>query len=238
MLGAGASVVGRSRYCDHPREVEQIPQVGGFTDPNLEAILALRPELVTGARGPAGPSLTQKLEAHGIPTFFPPTESLLEIEEMIRQLGERTEHRAEAARWRENYLQKREQIEERLRSRPAPRVLLLYGIAPLVAAGPGSFADEMLRLARATNALEKSGATAYPTLSMEQVITLDPEYILDAAAMEQRTIPTDGVWSAVRAAREGRVKPLRSMTVLRPGPRVLEGVIELARALHPEVELP
>ncbi len=46
MLGAGASVVGRSRYCDHPREVERIPQVGGFTDPNLEAILALRPELV------------------------------------------------------------------------------------------------------------------------------------------------------------------------------------------------
>ncbi len=233
-LGAGPLLVGRSRYCDHPPEVERIPQVGGYTDPNLEAILALRPGLVIGARGPAGPALTQKLEAHRIATYFPPTESLAEIEAMMAGLGQRLERQEDAQRWRAAHTERRQRIAARLAPLPRPRVLLLYGVTPIVGAGPGSFADEMLRLAGASNALPP-GTAAYPTLSLEQVIALDPELILDAAVMEPRDQPTlAGPWSAVRAVREGKVRPLRSMTVLRPGPRVLDGVEALARAIHPE----
>jgi iron complex transport system substrate-binding protein len=54
VIGAGNRVVGRSRYCDWPPEVLKLPQIGGYVDPSFEAILALRPDLVTGARGPAG----------------------------------------------------------------------------------------------------------------------------------------------------------------------------------------
>jgi iron complex transport system substrate-binding protein len=233
-LGAGAVLVGRSRYCDYPPEVERIPQVGGYTDPNLEAILALRPGLVIGARGPAGPALTQKLEAHRIATYFPPTESLAEIEAMMEGLGQRLEHQEDAQRWRASYTERRQRIAVRLAPLAKPRVLLLYGVTPIVGAGPGSFADEMLRLAGATNALPP-GTAAYPTLSLEQVIALDPELILDAAVMEPRDQPVlPGPWSAVRAVREGKVRPLRSVTVLRPGPRVLDGVEALALAIHPE----
>ncbi|MEO7328700.1 MAG: helical backbone metal receptor, partial [Minicystis sp.] len=91
-VGAGAEVVGRSRYCDYPFEVSRLPVVGGFSDPNVEAIVALAPTLVIGAHGPAGPALAQALEAHGIATFFPETESIAQIEAMLLALGKRLGH--------------------------------------------------------------------------------------------------------------------------------------------------
>src|SRR6266481_1484828 len=65
-VGAGNRVVGRSRFCDYPPGVTKIPSVGGYVDASLEAILALRPDLVVGARGPAGPALHDKLGSVGI----------------------------------------------------------------------------------------------------------------------------------------------------------------------------
>lgn len=230
--------MGRSRYCDYPPEAEKITQVGGITDPNVETILALHPDLIVGARGPAGPSVAQRFETRGITTFFPPTESLAEIDAMMQQLSERIGRREGYLHWHERYQYQRKQIEENLRLLTPPRVLLLFGLTPVVAAGPGSFADEMLRLSQAENVLKIRATTAYPTLSMEQVIALEPEIILNAAVMESRTIPTEGAWGAVRAVREGRVRTLHGTAVLRPGPRVLEGVMEMARVIHPEAHFP
>src|SRR3954467_13518107 len=70
-LGVGDRVVGRSRYCDHPPEAARIPVVGGYVDASLEAILALHPDLVVGARGPAGSALIDRLAGLGIATYFP-----------------------------------------------------------------------------------------------------------------------------------------------------------------------
>ena len=67
------AVVGRSRYCDYPPEVLRLPQVGGYVDPNLEAILALRPDLVVGARGPVGPQIEKRVGTEGAAAFFPRT---------------------------------------------------------------------------------------------------------------------------------------------------------------------
>lgn len=241
-LGALGLLVGRSRYCDFPPEVQALPQVGGFTDPNLEAILALRPDLVVGARGPAGPALVERLQARGIAAYFPPTESFSEIEQMIAGLGQRIERARESDALLARMQARRASLDGALAGRPRPRTLLLFGITPIVAAGPGSFADEMLRRAGGDNVLRGASTvatTAYPTLALEQVIALDPDVILDAAIMEHRDQSTlGGAWTSVRAVREGKVRPLRDEAVLRPGPRVLDGVASLAGALHPGVALP
>src|SRR5262245_6516220 len=88
-VGALSLLVARSRYCNFPKEVASLPEVGGYVDPNVEAILAVRPTLVVGARGPAGRSIADTLEARGIATFFPETESLAGIDSMITGLGEK-----------------------------------------------------------------------------------------------------------------------------------------------------
>lgn len=234
-VGAGAQLVGRSRYCDHPREVLSLPQVGGYVDPSYEAILALRPDLVVGARGPAGSAIADRLEGRGISTFFPQTETFAQIDRMILGIGQRTDHAAEGKAFIEKMGERIRGIEARVASLPKPKVLLVFGLEPISVAGPGGFPDEMLAKAGAKNVVEAGGS--YPTLNIERVLTLDPDIVIDAAMAEKDTATRMGKsapgWGRVRAIREGRLVTIADESILRPGPRIAEGLEILAKAVHP-----
>jgi len=239
-IGARDELVGRSRYCDWPPDVASVPAVGGFVDPNFEAIVALRPDLVTGARGPAGRQIAVRLEALGIATYFPETESLEGIDEMILGLGDRTNHKMPAKHLVAEIRAHETGIHERVETLSPPRTLLVFGLAPVVVAGPGSFPDEMLRLAGASNVVTEGGT--YPTLGMERIMALAPEVILDASMQgnlgAERIAKDAPGWRELAAVKVGRVVALRDESVLRPGPRVADGIAALARAVHPGLELP
>ncbi|WP_437937174.1 ABC transporter substrate-binding protein [Sorangium sp. So ce341] len=239
-IGAGAALVGRSRHCDHPPEVLRLPSVGGYADPSIEAIIALSPTLVVGARGPAGPALEEALRGHRIATCFPETESLAQIEEMLAELGRRLDATPGAEQAIARIRARRQEVEQAVKGRPRVRVALLFDTSPIFAAGPGSFADELLRLAGGENAIARGGA--YPSISVEHLLALDPDVLLDGTAGVDgadapgaprlamlRDVPG---WRSLRAVREGRVRPLRTDVVLRPGPRIGDGLAEVARALH------
>lgn len=240
-IGAGAELVGRTKFCDFPAEARHISVVGGFSDPSLEAIVALGPSLVTGARGPAGPSLDDQLKARGIATFFPETESVASIRAMIRGLSQRLDRAADGDRVDRAIAERLEQIDRALVGRAMPRVILLFDRSPLVVAGPGGFPDELLRLAHGTNVITAGGA--YPTIGLERLVALDPDVIVDAtgaghadgaSVVDLRQLPG---FKELRAVRAGFVRPLDGSTALRPGPRVAEGVLSLARAIHGTVDV-
>jgi iron complex transport system substrate-binding protein len=236
-IGALDRLVGRSRYCDYPPEVRKLPQVGGYVDPSLEAILGLRPDLVVGARGPMGAGLVDRLDHQGIATFFPPTESVAQVREMILALGERTGHATQAQAVVKALDARLAAVARAVSGKPRPRALLVFGLEPVVVAGPGGFPDEMLRLAGGENVVREG--PAYPTIGFERVLALDPDVVLDAAMEEghgQTRITTEAPgWRDVRAVRAGRVVAIQDESVLRPGPRLGQGVAVLARALHPDV---
>ena len=240
VIGAGDRVVGRSRYCDWPPEVLKLPQIGGYVDPSFEAILALRPDLVTGARGPAGAAMSERLDARGIATFLPQTESFAQIDAMILGLGERTGRMKEAKATVDALDGRVAAIEKAVASKPRVRVLLVFGLAPLSVAGPQSFADEMIRRAGGDNAVTEGGG--YPTIGVERVMTLDPDVVVNAAIAEahgnERISGETPGWGKVRAVTSGRVVPVTDESVLRPGPRIGDGLATLARALHPDVAIP
>ncbi len=239
-IGAGERLVGRSRYCDYPKEVLALPQVGGYTDPNLEAILALRPALVVGARGPSGPALSEQLATHGIATYMPETETFAEIDVMVRGIGDRTGHAREAAALVDRMHAREEAVARAVAASPRPRVLLVFGLAPIVVAGPGSFGAEMVARAGGDDAVQAGGR--YPVLGVEEVLALDPDVVVNAAIAEahgaERINRDAPGWGKLRAVREGRVVPLSDESVLRPGPRVGEAVAVMARAIHPEATIP
>ncbi len=238
-IGAGDQVVGRSKFCNYPPEILARPQVGGFIDPNLEAILGLTPDLVTGARSPAGPGLVDKLGARGISTFFPETESFSQIDEMIRGLGTRTAHEREANALLDRLHGQIAGIERAVAGKPRVRVLLIFGLQPIVAAGPATFANEMLSHAGATNVIREGNA--YPTLGIERVLALDPDIVINAAMAEahsEEQISQSAGWRELRAVREGHLSALKDESVLRPGPRVGDGLALIARIVHPEAPIP
>jgi iron complex transport system substrate-binding protein len=239
-IGAGDRLVARSRYCDWPPEATKLPAVGGL-EPDIEAILQLGPDLVVGPSGQWSGRLTETMHAHGIATWFPDEiQSLAAVDALILGLGDRTGHSAQA-RDVDGRIDAREAaIEKATASAPRPRVLLVAGLGPIVAAGPHNFADDLLRHAGASNVVTEGGS--WPTLGFERVVELDPDIILDASVAETGgtthiTRDAQG-WSGVRAVREGRVVPIGDERVLRPGPRIAEGLAVLARALHPDAAIP
>jgi iron complex transport system substrate-binding protein len=240
-VGAGKRVVGRTQFCDFPPEVSALPVVGGFVDANLEEIMRLSPDLVVGARGPAGPALVQKLESLGVATFFPKAQSIAEIEAAIldvaAKVGATEQGQAVVASMRA----RQHAVAAAVSAEPRVRALLVFGLSPIVVAGPESFPSEMLALANGENVVKSGGA--YPVINAETLVTLDPEVVINGAAAgqggEHRGIEREAPgWRELRAVRAGRVVPLTDEAALRSGPRAAEGIATVARILHPRADIP
>ncbi len=233
-LGAGELLVGRSEFCDEPPEAQRVETIGGFANPSVERIVSLTPTLVTGERGPAGVELVSRLESLGIAAYFPAIDRVADIERAIGELGQKLQREARGQEIAAQIRADIEAIELRTRARDRPKVVLLFDFKPLIAAGPQSFPDDLLRLAGGTNAVT-SGAK-YPTLGAEGLLALDPDVILDGSAGAYTDLPsallraTPGL-SELRAVRGGRVFRLEGTAALRPGPRIVRGLEQIEAML-------
>jgi cobalamin transport system substrate-binding protein len=238
-IGAGDRVVGRERFSDFPPEARALPIVGDV-EPDLEAILELRPDLVVGVGGLTSERLTDRLGARGIPTWFPASSSLAAIDELLLGLAERTGHGQDGKRLAQALDEREHAIQRSVAGEPRPRVLLAVSLAPVVAAGPKSFADELIRCAGGENVIADGGA--WPTVGFERIVDLDPDLVLDGTGVGKDEVthmtPQAAGWSGIRAVREGHVVPIRDERILRAGPRIAEGLGALARLLHPHAPVP
>lgn len=244
-LGAGDRVVGVTRYCDYPASVTQVAKVGGYVDPSYETIVALEPDLVIlldshGAQ-------RKELEKMGIATLSVPHETLEDIHESLRRIGAACGREREAAELLDDIAGRSRALEDRLAGRERPSVLLCIGrdtesgqLAGMYVAGRHGYYDEIIRRAGGRNAY-RDEAVAYPQVSAEGVIQLRPEVIVDLVNFETPAPETieqiRGQWRqlrAVPAVREDRVHVVVGSHALRPGPRYIDFLEEMARLLHPE----
>lgn len=221
-LGAGDRLVGVSRFDEQP-EVAKVTRVGGFSDPSLETIIALKPDLVVVQKGPGNQKPVETLASLGIPVLALPLTTVEDTFDAMKDLGH-VLGLDEKALALVNVLQHtRSEIRARGKARAKhPTVLLVYGFSPLVVAGPGSFAHELLEDCGALNAAA-SATTAYPTYSLEKVVQLAPDIIIDAAAEM-------GGRESVRALaplKKTRWVTLKSKALLHPGPALGAGLQEL-----------
>ncbi len=239
-LGVGDRVVGVTTFCRHPEKARSRPKIGGYSNPSLEAILALKPDLVVV--GDAG-TVANRLVELGVPTLEVRPEDFRSIDDSIRAIARRVgvPERGEALVAR--IAAQRAAVVRAVAGRPRPRTLLLLGHSPdslasLYAAGPKSFLGEMLEAAGGESVLAEV-RTPYPRVSVEEVIGRDPDVILsilsppadatDAAARARR------LWSgypSVKAVRAGAIRVVVDDTMVQPGPRVGEKIAILARALQ------
>ena len=233
-LGAGREVVGVSQYCDYPPSVAQLPRVGSFITPNVEAIAALRPTLVVGLASASALREIRALRAMGLATLMVDDGSVAAIEDSIVRVGDRI---GRGARARELVRALRDQVgavQLRLRDQPRRSVLMVVGHQPMVAVGRGTFLDDLLTLADAAN-IAAAANQAWPRLSVEYIIASRPEVILDGQMGTDPSTP-DAFWSkypTIPAVHNHRVVGYPDDPTLHPGPRIGMTLEELARLIHP-----
>jgi iron complex transport system substrate-binding protein len=245
-LGLGDRVVGVTRYCDFPPEALSRPKVGGYYDPNIEAIVALSPDLVVLL--PEHTEAKAKLEGLGLATFPVQSERVSDVLAALASLGEACGAEARASEVVSDIRSRLGEVARRVRGRRRPRTLVCVGramgegrLSDMYVAGRGTFYDEVLDLAGAANACPP-GMAMYAALSAEGLAEMDPEVILDMVAdLDERGLDRSALereWQAakgVAAVKAGRVYVLGQDYVVVPGPRLALLVEDVARLVHPDV---
>lgn len=230
-IGAQARLVGVSSADDYPPDVRYRPRVGG-AQLDFERITALRPDLVIGVASLQRPSL-ERLQALGVRVLAIDPRSLVETYEAIlligRVVGREVQARAVVAGMR---ARERDVVLRAMRSRGIPRVYVEVWDQPFLTAGRGTFVDDLVRRARGRNVF--GDLEGWPQVSEEQILLRDPEVILVLHGDADRVLRRPA-WQSTRAARSGRVHALVTAWVARPGPRLVLGLEQIARLLHPEV---
>ena len=243
-LGLGDRVVAVSQYCRHPAEVTALPKVGPFLKPDVELIARLRPGLTIVHPGPNG--IDRRLTALEIPFVTVERGSLASVFSSIRIIGSATGIPELASALVSTLDARLDRVRAAVAGRRPQRVLLIVGRRPgtltdLVAVGRSSYLSDLATIAGGVNVLSDDRLPEYPRISMETVIRLAPDVIIDAGDMgdtpderRSRQIATEALWKRQQldAARAGRVHAVISDAFVVPGPRVVEATETMARWLH------
>ncbi|HEV8663120.1 MAG TPA: cobalamin-binding protein [Candidatus Methylomirabilis sp.] len=236
-LGAGELTVGVTDFCDYPPAAVGKPKVGTVQAPNPEVILALQPDLVLATTEGNRQETVFLLERLGLPTFVVRPEGLDGIYASIRSVGRLLGRPARASALVEVMRSRVNWVVRQVAGHPRVPVLYVLWPDPLITAGRGSVIDSLIAVAGGEN-VARGSALRYPRLGLEEVLRVNPEVIL-LAGMGSRPLRPEAVqgwagWHVLRAVRAGRVQSLDGDLLHRSGPRIVEGLEAMARALHPD----
>ena len=238
-LGLDDRIVGVTDYCNYPQKALSKTRVGGL-NANIESILALHPDLVVGVAGLYQQENLTRFERFNIPFFVVDPSSVEKIFGTILVFGKIADVNETAVERVRQLRAREDRVRQSVRSLPPARLLYVVDKEPLISVGKGSYLADLIRESGGVNiagGLEK----AYPILSMEYVIQQDPQVIVlamdaDRTLSDQEKRYWDR-WSSLSAVRDGKIYKVDRDLLNRPGPRIMDGLEELARLLHPTVDL-
>ncbi len=235
VAGAGHKLVGVTTADDYPPAVDTLPHFGALPL-DFEAIAVLKPDLVLANANINNPRDAETFDALEIPILFFSFQTLDEIFQRVRAIGDllgTAVHAAAAADSLEAAVAALRQTTDRAEERPL--TLFLIDDETLFAFGSESYMHALIDLAGGRSATAEIEAVR-PILNEEYVLTQKPEVIFGSFGEDYdpaRLLDLHPTWDIVPAVRDGRVYSLNPDLVLRPTPRLLEGVRQMARRLHP-----
>jgi iron complex transport system substrate-binding protein len=242
-IGAGPAVVGVGSFDTFPPDVAKLPRVGALLDPDVERILSLRPDLVVTYGSQT--ELEAQLARAGIKTFSYRHGGIREVFASIRGLGAASGRQREADALIARLNAQLDALRARVKGRPRPRTLLVVDRQPgtlreVYASGGVGFLHDMLDAAGGANVFADARSESVQP-STETLLTRAPDVILEVRAeglIKPDAVRTErNIWStlaSVPAVRQGRIHFLTGSHLVVPGPRLVQGAEDFARALHPD----
>ena len=243
-IGAGDRVVGVSTFDHYPAEAAQRANVGGLVDPNFERILALRPDLVVvyGSQG----DLISRLNQVHVPMFNYRHAGLADITVTLRAIGERVGRREAAERVAADIEAGIAGVRARVAGRPRPKTMIVFdreagSLQGMYASGGVGFLHDMLEVAGGMNVFADVRRQSIQ-VSSELALARAPDVIMELhwgdAWTPDHIAREQAVWQklpSLPAVRTGRITMLVGDKWSVPGPRVVETILAMAKALHPGV---
>jgi iron complex transport system substrate-binding protein len=238
-LGEGNQLAGDTDFCDYPPEAARKPHVGGPVNPNLEEIVALKPELVLATKSINRRETVNALGRIGLPVYV--TEDPHSIEGMIasvKHLGSVLGAETSAATLTEDLRGRLADLDHRLAGVAQRRVLFVVWTEPLISVGRDTFIADALRRAGGRSVVETKAE--WPHVSMEEIVRLQPEYILFTANHseadkdhELNRLRAQPAWKALKAIQMGDILKVDD-EITKPSPGLIGAIEQIAHALHRE----
>ena len=236
-IGAADCLVGRCSACDYPPDVvRNVPVVGDFGKPSMEMLVAVRPTLVLEV-DMEDDSFTAEIKKHGIRAERIVCRKLDDIPHACLEIGRLLDHEVQARKLADNLIVGIAELRRTMKSEnKRPLVFAEIWHDPLTTAGRNSFLSDLIALAGGRNAGDEVEQDYY-LAAPEWVVSANPDIILDLhtttpGSVKEQFLSRPG-WQNVKAVSTGRIYGgLKTDLILRPGPRVLEGIAELRKYIE------
>jgi len=231
-VGAGANVVGTDKYSDYPAETANLPKVGGLTA-DVEAILELEPDLVV-AGWTMSTQTIEELRSLGLTVYAFETNTLDEAIAHVREIGKIVNKNAEAEAVAAKMEADRQLVADAVAGiADADKKKVYIEFSPGWTVGKGEFMDELLIEAGAINVADQEG---WYEISEEKIIEANPQVILYGAGVEGLADMIKGRtgWDKIDAMVSGQVIGIDDSLISRPGPRITDALVQVAKAIYPE----
>lgn len=228
-LGLADRIVGVTSYCDYPPEAAAKEKVGDTQRPSIERIIALKTDLVIASTASQLQQFVHYLEEVGTPVYVSDPRGVDGVLESITKIGELTGTTTRAHELTSELHGRLEKVQSRLSGAERPRVLCILASNPLITIGAKSFITDLINRAGGRS-ISEDLLGDYPQYSLETAVAKRPELIF----LETGEADLPARLKETPAGRSGRVFHIDENLLMRPGPRIVDGLEEMARKLHPE----
>ena len=230
-VGAGDKLVGVTSYCDYPLEAQKIQRIGDTMNPNIENIIALKPQIVLVSTASQIETFTKTLDEQNIAVFVTNPNSLDDIYKSIFQIGEIFSREEKAGQIVDELKRRVAEVEAQTSTVKTKKVFLQISKESLFTVGKDSFITDLIRRAGGVS-VTGDVSTAYPKISKETALALNPDAIILSDSEDNRE-PNE-VFKDSSAVKNGQVFRINADLISRPAPRIVDGLEQMARELHPE----
>ncbi|SHF07781.1 iron complex transport system substrate-binding protein [Caldanaerobius fijiensis DSM 17918] len=232
-IGAGKNVVGVTDFDDYPPEVKSIDKVGGFKGANVEAIAAKKPDVVFAATTISKEEV-EKIQSLGIPVVISEAQSFNQIYDSISLIGKITDRNEEAEKLISQMKQKVSEITDKVKDKDKVKVYYAVQVGQQNwTAGKGTFIDEIIDMAGGINVA--SDIKGWAQYSLEKLAKDNPQVILTSPhAGDIKNLNKMQGYKDLDAVKENKVIAINDNIISRPGPRIIQGLEAVAKALHPD----
>lgn len=239
-LDLGENVVGVTSYCNYPEQATKIAKVSDTLHPNLEMIISLKPDLVLISTASQLEQFMAKLSEIGIPVFVVKSQSVEGVLESIELLGQITDRKVQSVNLVASLKTRLEKVKESHQGKIPPKVFFIVGTEPLITAGKGAFVTDLINLAGGKS-ISDDVENEWPAYSIESVIARKPDIILSPGdhssnssnSSNNATLPDlpKGL-EVTPAATKKQTYKIDGDLILRPGPRIIDGLEEMAKIFN------